>query len=133
MQEQPNDESDSSDGSLEVIDSDIDSSLDEFPIFREQDFLVNVHNFVLIKFSTKTSLIYYIGQVYLSKSLNSYTIKFLRRKNISTTFAFPDIDDIVTVERDDIMTVFPTPTNSGKARSSSLYKFKFNFKGWNVR
>ena len=128
-----NEESDSDgDESFELIDSDIDSSVEEFPIFRDADFIVNVNDFVLTKFSSKTSIVYYIGQV-LSKELNQYEIKFLRRKNTSNTFAFPAVDDISNIERDDIMMVFPIPQNSGTARTDSLYKFKFNFKGWNIR
>lgn len=121
-----------SDLSLELIDSDNDSSLDEWPISMEKHFVINVHDFVLTKFSTKTSTMYYIGQV-LAKELNQYEIKFLRRKNNSTTFAFPLVDDILNIERDDIVMVLPTPQNSGTARTASLYKFQFNFKGWNVR
>lgn len=121
-----------SDASLELIDSDNDSSVDEFPIIMGNDFIVNVHDFVLTKFSTKTTTIYYVGQV-LAKQFNQYEISFLRRKHNSSTFAFPVVADISNIERDDIMAVFPPPQSSGTARTASLYTFKFNFKGWNVR
>lgn len=127
-------ESDSDDDntSLDLVDSDNDSSIDEFPIIIDDDFVVNVNNFVLARFCTKTATIHYIGQV-LEKDLNNYEIKFLRRRNSSSSFAFPVTDDIATVERKDIRAVFPTPERSGTARTASIFKFKFNFKGWNVR
>lgn len=125
-------ESDNDDESFELVDSDIDSSVDEFPIVMDEDFLVKVNDFVLVKFCTKKTSIHYIGHV-LKKNLDNYDTKFLRRKNNSTTFAFPVEDDISTVERDDIKAVFPPPERSGTVRTTSLFKFKFNFKGWNVR
>lgn len=118
--------------SLDLVDSDNDSSIDEFPIIIDDDFVVNVNNFVLARFFTKTTTIHYIGQV-LKKDLNNYEIKFLRRRNNSSSFAFPVTDDIAIVEREDIIAVFPTPERSGTARTASIFKFKFNFKGWNVR
>lgn len=121
-----------SDVSLDPIDYDTDSSVDEFPVIMEEDFTVNINDFVLTKFVTKTTTVCYIGQV-LAKELNQYDISFLRRKHNSCTFAFPIVADISNIERDDIVAVFPPPQSSGTARTANLYTFKFNFKGWNVR
>lgn len=123
--------SESESGSLKLIDSDDDSSLDEFPLTLEEDYLVSKDDFVITKFTTKTTIRYFIGQV-LGKNNNDYHIKFLRRKNNSNTFTFPPVDDISYVERDDIVRKLPKPQSQGTARSCDLYKFKVNFRGWNI-
>lgn len=123
--------SQSDDDSLKLVDTDDDLSEDEFPLSFEQDFQVGEGDFVIAKFATKSTVRYYVGHV-LQKNGNDYEIKFLRRKNNSNTFTFPLVDDISSIERSDIVQKLPKPQTQGTARSSSLYKFKLNFRGWNI-
>lgn len=124
-------ESSESDESIELIESDDDPSVEAFPALVDENFSINVNDFVFTKFATKTTIVYYIGQVV--ETTPEFKIKFLRRKGNTYIFAFPNVDDFSIVEKEDILLVLPPPTGSGTARTASLLKFKFNFKGWNVR
>lgn len=98
-------------------DSDDASSLEEFPLL-ESGSSVNKDDFVIVKFMTKTSAVYYIDRV-LGKSEGTFEVKFLRRRINSNTFIFPQTDDIAVIERDD-MTVLPRAQTTGTARTAEL-------------
>lgn len=126
-------DSSESDNSIQLTDTDDsgDLTMEEFPLLESGE-LVTQRDFVIVKFPTKSTLVYYIGQV-LSVSGTNIKVNFLRRKNNSNTFVFPPIEDTSVVERDDILSILPRATNAGTARTANLYTFNFNLKGWNIR
>lgn len=105
--------------------SDVDYSLTDEDILKENDY-------VLVKFPEKTTIIYYVGVITKPLHLNEFEVKFLRRKRPGYKFYFPDIDDIATVARSDIVLKLPHPNSAKTARTSSLVTFSANLSLYNV-
>ena len=89
-------------------------------------------DFVLVRFPLKTKMIHYIGQI-LSINNETLEVKFLRRKGLSNTFKFPDVEDISNVDKDDILSKLSTPLTSGTARTALCFKFPYNFSNLTVK
>lgn len=117
-----------SDTDLSTHDTDDDLS-DELEDLEElKDFNLSAGDFVLVRFPVKNSMVHFIGQI-LELNSNIAKIKFLRRKGRSATFYYPPVDDITNVEVDDIISKVQQPSKSGTARTSSYFKFSYNFTG----
>ncbi|KAI4456203.1 hypothetical protein MML48_8g00015997 [Holotrichia oblita] len=73
------------------------SSLDE------EDNL-SIDDYVLVKFSTKTTHVHYIGKIIENiDKFNQFRIKFLRRRGKSNNFYYPAIEDIAICNKADIL------------------------------
>lgn len=90
------------------------SSLD-FTELEDHDFdfeanKINVGDFLLVKFCTKTNLVHYVGRV--EKELDDgYEIHFLRKRG--SGFIFPNVPDIATIQQQDVVLKLPSPFKSG--------------------
>ncbi|KAB0790215.1 hypothetical protein PPYR_15448, partial [Photinus pyralis] len=87
--------------------------------------VISTDDFVLVKFATKKTFIYYVALVQkLFEGGVECEVKYLRRKLPGWSFHFPVISDIATVIRDDIVLKLPKPVNhKGTARTSDYFKF----------
>lgn len=89
------------------------SSLD-FAELEDHDFdfeanKINVGDFLLVKFCTKTNLVHYVGRV--EKELDDgYEIHFLRKRG--SGFIFPNVPDIATIQQQDVVLKLPSPFKS---------------------
>lgn len=93
---------------------------------------INIDDYLLVKFPTKKDIKYYVGIV-TGLDGDEYEVKFLRRKE-SYGFHFPDLDDIATVLRIDVVSKLPQPSNfKATSRLSSFVKFDVNFGNLNVQ
>lgn len=70
--------------------------------FQDED-IINETDYLLVKFSLKSSVIYAIGIVLEVVNLNEHVVTFLRRKAPEYKFYFPQVDDISTDDRCDII------------------------------
>lgn len=133
MKQEDTSDSDEEVGSIHLNDTDdsVEMSYEDFPLLKSGE-LVKQDDFIIVKFATKSTVVYYVGQV-LSVSGNNIEVKFMRRKNNSNTFVFPITEDISVIERDDILSVLPRARNPGTARTANLFTFNFNLNGWNIR
>lgn len=75
--------------------------------FITDDDEIHQNDFVLVKFSLKMSVSYYVGKVIESLNLNEFQIKYLRRKVPGYKFYYPLVDDISTVDRSDLVLKLP--------------------------
>ncbi|KAK4873758.1 hypothetical protein RN001_013118 [Aquatica leii] len=138
-------ESDSSDSDVDLPQNivhetkffdDLSDSLDEFqdndvPMLLDDD-VINCNDYLLVKFPTNKRALHYIGRVESCNNDGSYTVNFLRK--YKNGFHFPDLQDISTVSREDIVSKIPNPVEApGTSRMCSLIKFYFNFHGYNVQ
>lgn len=95
-------------------DDDIGKLLDDEKISPE--------DYLLVRFVTKTRLLYYLGKVEEVCENKEYVVKFLRK--IHHGFCFPRKDDISVVSREDIMIRLPKPSaGAGTSRMSSFLQF----------
>ena len=128
--------SSSSDTEVSVV-LDSDEASDEFDDLENMELLkdddeINVNEFLLVKFPLKTNIIYYVGNVVDTINLNEFLIKFLRRKMPGYNFFYPNVDDISTIDRCDIMLKLPAPNTSKTARTSRLMSINANLSSYNV-
>lgn len=71
---------------------------------------VNVNDFVLVKFVTKKTILHYVGVIELQlEDKTEFSIKFLRKKENSYKFFFPDAPDVSVVDFEDIIRKLPQP------------------------
>lgn len=91
-------------------------------------------DFVLVKFLTNTSIVHYVGQV-ISKHDDEYEIKFLRRHGTTWKFVYPPMEDLSSVQEQDILLKLPFPKNvGGTERVKSTLTFGLDFRHYkNVR
>ncbi|KAK4884054.1 hypothetical protein RN001_000325 [Aquatica leii] len=138
-------ESDSSDSDVDLPQNiihetkffdDLYDSLDEFQdndvhMLLDDD-VINCNDYLLVKFPTNKRALHYIGRMESCNNDGSYTVNFLRK--YKSGFRFPDLQDISTVSREDIVSKIPNPVEApGTSRMCSLIKFYFNFDGYNVQ
>lgn len=114
-----------SDASLDEVYSRSSSDLEEFEALSNSDF--ENGDFVLVKFPTKTTIIHYIGRVENNINDHLLSIKFMRRKGNGQTFVFPDVEDVTEIDSLDIVAKLHTPSQTGTARTASIYTFNYNF------
>ncbi|KAF2896785.1 hypothetical protein ILUMI_09403 [Ignelater luminosus] len=106
-------DSSSSESSLSDINygSDTNDNL-SFRSLQEDD-IVQINSFILVKFALKDTVMYYIGCVLTIVSENSYQVKYLRRRAKTTKFYFPRVDDIELCTRSDIYAKLTNPVKEG--------------------
>lgn len=86
-----------------------------------------VSDFCLVKFLTEEDqqTKYYIGQI-IQLHHEAYEFSFLRRiKNNSLTFSFPQVPDVTTVPKNDVIQRVLPLKRGGTARQNRHYTFKF--------
>ncbi|VEN35312.1 unnamed protein product [Callosobruchus maculatus] len=86
--------------------SDVYSSDEE--VIGEQKLSQAEGNFVVVQFSVKKGMKYFIGKVLHGKENEEYTISFMRRKT-DTKFVFPIQEDIAKVPDHDIVLFLKSP------------------------
>ena len=120
-----------------------DHSSDDLP--EEESMIIDPHafevlerepklgDFVLVEFDTAPKK-YYIGILISAKDLTGdFEISYLRRKEKTSQFVYPQVPDIASVAIKDIKVVLPEPRSSGKTkRQSSYLYFDVNFDLINV-
>lgn len=79
--------------------------------------------FLLVQFATKKSIVYYVGHVEGQYGPTEFKIKFLRRRNQSSMFYFPMVDDVASVEISDIIAKLPVWRAT---RDNYTFNYKFN-------
>ncbi|KAK5648397.1 hypothetical protein RI129_003289 [Pyrocoelia pectoralis] len=88
--------------------------------------------FVLLKFATKKTLKFFVGQIEEEPSGSEFLVNFLKMTP-RQEFVFPHQKDNSHISADDIVRKLPAPeTKMGTARSSSFFKFSVNFHGYNM-
>lgn len=98
----------------------------------QDDDEIQLNDFLLVKFPLKTNIIYYVGKVTEVINLHEYSLNFLRRKTPGYTFFYPVVEDISTVDRQNVVLKLPVPTSAKTARTSSLLSFKIDLSTYNV-
>ncbi|CAH2002883.1 unnamed protein product, partial [Acanthoscelides obtectus] len=93
-----------------------------------------VGDFVLVKFYTTTSTMYYVGLV-ISKEDDEFLLKFLRRHGTTWKFVYPPVENISSVREQDIILKLPFPKNvGGTERVKSTLTFGLDLRCYeNVR
>ncbi|KAK9712681.1 hypothetical protein QE152_g24762 [Popillia japonica] len=115
-----------SDGSLSFC----EESTSEDDTSSGSEFLIG--DLVLVKFSTKKTTKYYVGQIKEIDNHDDYRVKFLRKKTDSQLFYYPDIEDMGNVTASDIIMKLRQKQLEGTARTSSLISFSVNLSLFNV-
>ncbi|CAH1976059.1 unnamed protein product [Acanthoscelides obtectus] len=93
----------------------------------------HVGDFVLVKFYTKTSTMYYVGLV-ISKEDDKYLLKFIRRHGTTWKFVYPPVENISSVREQDIILKLPFPNVGGTERVKSTLIFGLDLRCYeNVR
>lgn len=91
--------------------------------------VVSKDDFVVVKFPTKTQIVYYVGIIEERHGFSDFDVNFLRRKG--DKFHYPDVADISSVTRDDIIAVLPAPRKTGGTeRARRYFHFDVNFSGY---
>lgn len=96
------------------------------------DEIIHSNDYLLVKFPTKKRTLYYIGKVKSCNNNYSYVLNFMRK--YGNGFRFPDLEDISTVFREDIVSKLLNPvTAPGTSRTGSLLNFHVHFNNYNVQ
>lgn len=112
----------------ETFSEDEDEDLDLIEM-AAKDSKFKVGDWVLVSFSTKTSVKHYIAQV-IDLSEDEPIVKCARKKfDGDNTFVWPDKEDICTVNTEDILIRLPVP-NLGRRDE---IKFKMSFATYNIQ
>lgn len=90
------------------------------------NFAISQGRWVIVKYSTKKTVKHFIGQV-LEKEEDGWVVKFTKKKN--NTFLWPVVDDIDTVQEQDIVRVLTDPKID---RRGSGMIFNFKFEGFSI-
>jgi hypothetical protein len=92
----------------------MDFDEDNLPDELLDDETVSVGDFVLVRFSTKKKVLYFVGHVQELLDCDEYLVKFLRRK--------------------EIIAKLPKPQEiKGTAREASYIKFSVSFSNYDVK
>lgn len=89
-----------------------------------------VHDFVIVKFSTKKTIVHYAGLI-TDKYEDEYKIKYLRKKG--NKFYFPTIEDTSMVASKDLIKKLSVPIQKGTERMSGLMEFHVDLNKYNFR
>lgn len=120
-----------SDDDISISSSTSDVSLKEIN-WVEESVKIEKGDFVLVKFCTKKSVVYYAGKIHNSDS-DEFEVQFMRKK-LGCKFVFPEQEDISYVEKRDIILKLPTPNISkGTERAKSTFSFDINLSMYNIR
>ncbi|KAG5883789.1 hypothetical protein JTB14_036666 [Gonioctena quinquepunctata] len=89
--------------------------------------IVAKDDFILVKFFTKKSHKYYVGQVRDIEQNGDYPVNFMRRTQPGYHFVFPVVEDVSMVPADDAVKL-PHPCSvGGTARVNRKLSFPINF------
>lgn len=112
---------------------------DDTEIAQEIDWMedepnIGENEFVLVKFHTKRSIVYYIARVEsIDSDTESYYVKFMR-KDIKGKFNFPQQDDCSMIEKTDIiMKLQPPQLVGGTSRAQSCFYFNVDLSNYDIR
>ena len=92
---------------------------EEEECLKQLEFPTNiaVGSWILVKYSTKKTLRYYVGQI-LEERDEMIKVKFLRRKG--NYFIWPTVEDISSITEDDVVRVLPAPKTKRRDIALSL-------------
>lgn len=122
------DTSDSDDISLHNSDTDVDPEDECLSETPETENLA-VADYCLVRFPTKKSVRYFVGQIKEIQLNEEYKINFLRCKNKRHgKFIWPNVEDMSVVPLTDIEKRLPTPTDQGRGRLI----FNLDFSNYNL-
>lgn len=96
---------------------------------------INIGDFVIVRFATKTALVHFIGKVVETNDGDrECKVQFMRRyKPKSDYFVFPLVDDEGFVSYEDIQKLPDPATEKGTERTASKLNFNIIFSKLNVR
>lgn len=126
---------DSSEGSY-ISDTEIGENVLEGENYvLPSDIAIAIDDFVLVKFATKKSIVYYVAVVKnVLAGGYEYEVQYLRRRLPGWIFLFPAVNDVATVAREDISLKLPKPEeHKGTARTSDHMKFNKDLSNYNVK
>lgn len=90
------------------------------------------NDFVLVRFATKKTIKYFVGQISSKISDYEFFVNFLKMAP-GQRFIFPDKEDTSSISPKDIILRLPPPIKkAGTSRSNSFYKFCINFENYNM-
>lgn len=123
--------------SKELVNSDRDSPDEDEDQMGEKvlDVTIKAGEYALVKFTTdKRSLKYYVREI-LSEGDNELQMKFRRKvKDSAASFAFPEKDDISTIDANDIILLLGQPINVvGTKRAASKVLFHVELSGFGIQ
>lgn len=122
-----------SDDDLNISSSASDETVQEIN-WAHDSVKIEINNFVLVKFCTKKSILYYVGRVCGSEYDNGFDISFMRKKGSCSTFFFPEQEDISYIEKQDIVLKLSPPVLfKGTERLRSLFSFQIDLTAYNVQ
>lgn len=122
-----------SDNDMDVNSSARDMKLEEVTWTQDKN-KIEINDFVLVKFCTKKSILYYVGKVRSHEYDDGFDIQFMRKKETCSTFFFPEQEDISYVEKEDIILKLSSPVIfKGTERLKSLFTFKVDLSSYNVQ
>lgn len=114
---------------LSEDDIDFEDSSQEDDALNDNNTNINLHDYVLVKFPTKKSVIYYVGQIIKEEIDHECEVSFLRCKNkTDSRFFRPTISDTSSVQIDDIIKKLPPP----KSIKRGFITFDVNFDAYNI-
>lgn len=114
----------------ELCESSGNSALED-NISDEDDEMVHVNDYVLVKYSTKKSSRYYAGRV-LEKSGCDVSVSFLKRGH-KKSFIFPEKEDVDTIDISAVVMKLPKPQQSGGSeRAAKQFIFSYDLSSYNI-
>lgn len=102
----------------------------EIPVMTEN---IKEESFVLVKFEKKKTVLHYIGQVVTKYSPIEYKVSFLRKKENTWKFVFPNTKDEGTVDISDVVCILPQPKSAFTARTANIFSFGKDLAMYNVQ
>lgn len=89
-------------------------------------------DYVLVKFVTKKLILHYVGKVIEVLENEEFEVRFL--KKCTQGFIFPQVADISSVERKDVVSKLTKPTTTpGTSRMASYIQFNISFFCYNAQ
>ncbi|GBP11714.1 Mariner Mos1 transposase [Eumeta japonica] len=85
--------------------------------------IINVGDFLLIKFEKKKTINYYVAKILLKYGMKAYQVSYLRKKAGSSKFVFPILEDKASVDFKDVVLQLPKPIYSKDIAASDYHLF----------
>ena len=94
--------------------------------FSGDNTVLNVGDYVIVKFATKSNIYHYVGKIVnKDETLEETEVKFFRKKG--NGFCEPDVEDISMVPNEDIQKIPPPVNIGGTERSRDKLTFPVDF------
>lgn len=104
---------------------------ESFSEIEELDREPAVNDYVVVRFSNQ---VHYVAQISTNKdSTGDYKVSFLRKREKTNGFSFPDVPDVAMVNLSDIIMLLPAPIRMPTKRLSRYLCFSVNFDNINIR